>query len=170
MAVDTQASFSVTSTLTGANVFGTPTHSASLPLSIALATGTAVNLADLRWVASARSLAATTAENLDLTGTALADQFGTSFAAARIKLLIIQLITTTAGYTLEVGGAGSNPCGTFFGDISDKLIIRAGGFGILYAPDATAYAVTAGTGDLLKINNPNAAGITYNAMIVGASA
>jgi hypothetical protein len=169
MSVVTSANFTVVSTLSGTSVFGAPTHRAELPLSIALESGTTINKADKRWISAARSLGASTSENLDLAGS-LTDQFGATITFARIKLLIVQLITATAGYTLEVGGAASNAASTFFGDATDKLIIRGGGFGILYAPDATAYAITAGTGDILKVNNPNAAGITYNIELVGASA
>jgi hypothetical protein len=169
MGLETSASFTLVSTLSGTSVFGTPQHRAEFPLSIALASGTGLNQSDKRWVSAARPLNASSSENLDLAGS-LVDQFGATITLARVKLLIVQLITTTAGYTLEVGGAASNAASTFFGDTTDKLIVRAGGFGILYAPDATAYAITAGTGDILKVNNPNAGAITYTIMVVGASA
>jgi hypothetical protein len=100
----------------------------------------------------------------------LTNDLGTTISFARVKLIFISLTTTTAGYTLEIGGNASNQFATPFADATDKIVVRAGGFLCLAAPDVTAYAVTAGTGDILKINNPNGASVTYDVIIIGATA
>lgn len=168
MPLTSNFSLSISGSLTKAATLGTPTHNPTLSLAQALASGTGLNAADMLWD-DVRTLNATTSENLDLSGT-LVNGLGTTVAFARIRAIGIQLVTATAGYTLEVGGAASNQFATMFGTATDKLIIRAGGGVGILAPDATGYVVTAGTGDLLKINNPNAASIQYKIVIIGATA
>ena len=56
------------------------------------------------------------------------------------------------------------------GDPTDKISVRPGGAFILIAPDATGYAVTAATGDLLKIaNSAGTTSVTYDIIIIGAT-
>lgn len=155
--------------LVGTSEFGSPEWLVQLAMALTFANGSAINEANQVWGDQARSLAATTSESLDLAG-GLTNGLGETVTFARVKLIIIKLNTLTAGYTLEVGGAASNQFATIFGDVSDKVKVRGGGFLILAAPDATAYAVTAATGDILKINNPNAATITYDIILVGSTA
>jgi len=54
---------------------------------------------------------------------------------------------------------------------SDGISVRPGGLFCWAAPDATAVAVTAGTGDLLAIANSGAGtSVTYDVVIIGSSA
>jgi hypothetical protein len=167
------ANYANSSDLTGA---ADVSDQLSKTLSDTLATGTAIDCAD-RIYRATRTLAATTGEDLDLAGS-LTDAFGATLTFARIKGILIKLNTTTAGYTLEVGGtvnqtgatATTNQFATWVGAAAHRIIVRADGIYFLWAPDVTAYAVTAGTGDLLKIYNPNAASITYDIILIGASA
>jgi hypothetical protein len=141
-----------------------------------LATGTGAAQAD-RLYRATRTLAATTGEDLDLAGS-LTDAFGATLTFARVKGILIKLNTTTAGYTLQVGGsasvtgatATSNQFINWVASATDIINVRGGGFLLLWSNDATGYAVTASTGDLLKIYNPNAASITYDIILIGASA
>lgn len=134
----------------------------------ALASGTGLDQADLVFH-DKRTLSATSSESLDLAG-GLTDAFGQSLAFARIKAITIRNLATTAGYHLEVGGAASNAFVNWVGDASDVLRIGPGGVMQLWNPSAAGYAVTAGTGDLLKINNPNGASLEYEIILIGASA
>jgi len=130
--------------------------------------GTGANQADLIWHAQ-RTLAASTSEDLDLSGT-LTDAFGAVVAFARVKAIIVSSAAAN-GALIQVGGAATNQFVNWVADASDMIQIRAGGFMMLAAPDATAYAVTAATGDLLTINNTDgAAAATYDIYIIGASA
>lgn len=114
-----------------------------------------------------RTLADSATENLDLNGTALQNAFGTNIAFARVKFIFIK--NKSATQVLSVGGAASNQFINWVGDATDVVKIRPGGFLLLVAVDATGYAVTASTGDLLKIANGNAGqAADYDVIIGGA--
>ena len=133
-----------------------------------IANGTGASQADILWH-DQRTLAASTSEDLDLSGS-LTDSFGTTVSLVRVKAIIVSAASDNGGL-IQVGGASSNQFINWVADASDVVQIRAGGFMLLAAPDATAYAVTAGTGDLLKIaNTDGAAAGTYDIYIIGASA
>ena len=133
-----------------------------------IANGTGANQANMIWH-DQRTLAASTSEDLDLSGV-LTDSFGVSVALARVKAIIVSAAAANGGL-IQVGGAAGNQFVNWVANASDIIQIRAGGFMLLAAPDATAYAVTATTGDLLKIaNTDGAAAGTYDIYIIGASA
>ena len=130
--------------------------------------GTGANQADLMWH-DQRTLAASTSEDLDLSGP-LTDAFGEAASFARVKAIIVASATTN-GALIQVGGAAGNQFLNWVADATDIIQVRPGGFMMLVAPDATAYAVTAATGDLLKINNSDAAAsATFDIYIIGVSA
>lgn len=131
-----------------------------------LSNGTgAVDTADYIW-SDTRSLAATT-ENLDLAG-GLTNAFGVALTFARIKAILIHNKNTTAGNNLTVGGAASNAF-PLFADDTDKYTIGPNGIFLIWEPSAAAKAVTASTGDILKMDS-GASTITYDIIIVGSSA
>jgi len=170
MALTGKFKFQATLTNTGASDLSTLTDvvdGTSLP-SWTIASGTGANQADMIWH-DQRTLAASTSEELDLAGS-LTDTFGTTLTFARIKGLIVYAASDN-GALIQVGGAAANGFVNWVASATDILQVRAGGTFSLMAPDATAYAVTAGTGDLLKINNTDGgAGATYDIYIIGASA
>ncbi|MFJ5638652.1 hypothetical protein [Streptomyces sp. NPDC093223] len=141
----------------------------SLTRKVTLGAGTGAGNADLVW-SDRRTLAASASESLDLAGT-LADAFGATINFARIKGLLIAASKDNANNVI-VGAAASNQWATLLGT-AGTLTLRPGAFFALGtdASDATAYAVTASTGDLLKIANSGAGtGVTYDIHIIGASA
>jgi len=168
MSLTSTTTLQLIATLIGTTDFNAPTFPLNTIQTMELTDGTGLGQADKLWASQSRTLTATTSENIDLAGS-LTDKFGASITFARIKKILIVFHTTTAGYTLEVGGAASNTWATMFGAANDYIKVRGGGLLFAYAPDVTAYAVTAGTGDILKINNPNAASITYSIVLIGAS-
>jgi hypothetical protein len=85
--------------------------------------------------------------NFDLAG-ALTDAFGTSVALARVKALLFSNDSATNIMTL--GNHATAAWATWLGATS-TLIVRPGGIILAVAPDATGWAVTATTGDILKI-------------------
>lgn len=144
----------------------------SFPLSLAsvvdLADGTGAGQAD-RLFSDRRTLSASGNETLDLAGT-LVDAFGATLTFARIKALYIAASSDNTNNVL-VGGAASNGFITWVGDATDVVVVRPGGMLLLAAPDATAYAVTAATGDLLKVaNSGSGTSVTYDVVVIGASA
>lgn len=132
-----------------------------------LANGTGVDSADLIWH-DVRSLAASTSEDLDLAG-GVSDQFGATVTFARVRGLVIRNQTTTAGHILEVGGASSNDWAGWLGASGDVVKVGPDGCLFIWNPAAAAFAVTAGTGDILKINNTGSASTTYQIAVIGAS-
>lgn len=113
-----------------------------------------------------RTLAASANESLNLAG-GLTGHFGETITFTKIKGLVI---VADAGNTnaVVVGGAASNGFSTPFGDPTDTLKVPPGGAMALIAPDAAAFAVTAGTGDLLKIaNGGSGTSVTYKIILIG---
>jgi len=129
--------------------------------------GTGANQMDIIWH-DQRTLAATTSENLDLAGS-LTDTYGTTLTFVKVKFIYVGAATANGGL-IQVGGAASNAFVNWVANSSDIIQVRAGGAFILYTPDATGYAVTAGTDDILKINNTDSAEATYDIVIGGTSA
>lgn len=130
--------------------------------------GSGLNQADLIWH-DQRTLSASASENLDLAAV-LTDAFGTTLTFLRVKALII---AAAAGNTnnVEVGGHATAAFVNWVKDATDIVVVRPGGVLCLIAPDATAYAVTATTGDMLKVaNSAGSTSVTYDVIIVGASA
>ena len=138
---------------------------ASLGVALTLADGTAANQVDLAF----SDTRTTATEELDLSGV-LTDSFGDTITFARVKGILIKAASANT-LDVYVGGAVANGFITPFVDATDKVVVKAGGALFFWAPDATAFAVAAGTGDLLKIAaSDGATPITYDIIIIGASA
>jgi hypothetical protein len=114
-----------------------------------------------------RTLANSANESLDLAGV-LTDAFGDILTLAKVKVLIIKNRDTVQ--TLSVGGAASLGWAAPFGDATDILKIAPGALAVLVW-DPAGVAVTAGTGDLLKIANGAAGNAAdYEIIIIGSTA
>lgn len=134
---------------------------------IALDNGTGAGKAD-KIFHDRRTIAASSSESLDLAGS-LTDPLGSTITFARVKGLLIAAASSNSN-NVVVGGAAENGFDTWVGDASDEVVIRPGGLLALFATDATAYAVTASTGDLLQIaNSGSGTSVTYDIVIIGAS-
>jgi hypothetical protein len=135
-----------------------------------LAHGTTAGKADRIWH-DERTLAASATEDLDLAGAALLDPFGAAVVFARIKALVVYAAPGNTN-NVVIGAASSNPWATLLGT-THTLTLRPGTTLAVFAgpADATGYAVTAGTGDLLKVANSAAGtGVTYQMAVLGCSA
>ncbi|MGW5409023.1 hypothetical protein [Streptomyces spiralis] len=155
--------------LTSALDLGTGRAAQSLSRSMSLDSGTGAGNAD-RVFSDRRTLAASATEDLDLAGVLL-DAFGSAITFARVKGLIIAAATGNTN-NVVVGAASSNPWATLLG-ATHTLTLRPGAFVAVGtgAADATGYAVTASTGDLLKVaNSGSGTSVTYDIHIIGCSA
>jgi len=155
--------------LTSALDLGSGRAAQSLSRKMSLGNGTTAGNADRVW-SDRRTLAASGTEDLDLAGVLL-DAFGATVTFARIKGLIIAAADANAN-NVVVGAAASAPWVTLLG-ATHTLTLRPGAFVAVGtgAADATGYAVTATTADLLKIANSGAGtSVTYDIHIIGASA
>lgn len=138
--------------------------------SLALADGTTAGKAN-RLFTNTSTIAASGADSLDLAAS-LVDAFGATLTFAKVKLLYVAAAAANSN-NVVIGGAASNGFITPFGDATDKIVLRPGAWMVLAAgsADATGYAVTATTGDLLAIANSGAGtSVTYDIAIVGTSA
>ena len=127
--------------------------------------GTGANQAK-KVVEDTRTLAASATENLDLAG-GLTDAFGAAVTFTKVKALIIVAAPGNTNDVL-VGGAASNGFISPFGDATDVVKVKPGGAIALIAPDASGYAVTAATGDLLKVaNSAGGTSVDYTVIVVG---
>ena len=124
--------------------------------------GTTTNQMDQLWV-SRRTLAANTAETLDLTG-GVTNSFGTALTMAEVRMLIVTINATNAS-TIAVGGAASASFNSWAGASNDTVRVRPGGLMLLVAPDATGYAIGGGN---LAVTNEGASAVAYD-IYVGAS-
>lgn len=111
-----------------------------------------------------RSLLTTTTEEIDLAGV-LVNAFGVA-TFTKVKAILINVNTVTAGYRLMIGGAAANAFETWVGAAGDIIKIGAGGFLALSSP-VDGYVVTGGTADLLKIDNPSGGTVEYDIWIIG---
>lgn len=135
--------------------------------SLLLATGTAASQADKVWH-DERTLTASSSEDLDLSGS-LVDAFGVTLTFARVKGLIV---AAASGNTNDVVlGNVTNGVVAWFGAATHTIKVKPGGLLALFAPDATAYPITAATADLLHVANSGAGtSVTYDIVVIGASA
>lgn len=143
----------------------------SVPLSyrqrLAWTSGTGANQADLIFH-DQRTLSASATEDLDLAGV-LTDAYGTTLTFARIKAVVIAAASGNTN-NVNVTRPASNGVPLFLA-ASDGIAVRPGGVFMWVAPDATAVAVTAGSGDLLTLtNSAGSTSVTYDVIIIGASA
>lgn len=149
---------------------GESTATTSLDQAVSLASGTAAGQADVQF-ADTRTLAASGSEDLDLAGV-LTDAFGNTVTLARVKALVIRASASNTNNVI-VGGAASNGFVSWVGGATHTVTLRPGATLALFAgsADATGYAVTAGTADILKIaNSGGTTGVDYDVVILGASA
>ena len=114
-----------------------------------------------------RTISAGGSEALDLAG-ALTDQYGATVTFVKIKAMIFRNANTSGAGVLAVGGAAANQFVNWVADSSDIVNIQATGILLLTAPLA-GFAVTAGTGDQLKVA-ASGADVTYDVVLIGTSA
>ncbi len=167
MALTTAITAQVVATLTDALDLSTVTDPLDSVTRIALTSGTGANQADMLWH-DRRTLTASATEDLDLAGV-LVNAFGDTQTFARIKAILVK---AAAGNTnnVNVTRPASNGVPLFLA-AGDGIAVRPGGLVLWVAPDATAVAVTAGTGDLLTFtNSAGSTPVTYDVIIIGASA
>ncbi|GFH36630.1 hypothetical protein [Streptomyces pacificus] len=140
-----------------------------LQRSVQLASGTGAGQADLVF-SDRRTISASGAEDLDLAGVLL-DAFGATITFARVKGLFISASANNAN-NVVVGADATNPWATLL-NAAGTVTLRPGASfaAVAGATDSTAYAVTAGTGDLLQVaNSAGGTSVTYDVVVIGASA
>lgn len=149
----------------------------SLALSLALtfAQGTGAGNANKIYIAR-RTLAALTSENLDLAAV-LTDPLTAVLTFAKIRAMIFALAASPAAGPLLIGGHATASFRNWITGAPDMdtaqpaVRVRngpAGGVFMLTGADATGFAVTATTQDMLKVTNEHATlAATYDVALIG---
>ena len=146
---------------------GDPSRSVNWGATIDIPTGTTDGKAD-RAYADQGSIIASGEIAIDLAGS-LIDVFGEALTFAKVKAILVRAGDANVN-DVEVGGAGSNAFAGPFGDASDIVKVRPGGYAVLWAPKA-GWAVTAGTGDQLRLGNGGSgSAVAYEILVLGTSA
>jgi hypothetical protein len=149
------------------NDLGDPVHAPQLKKQLSFGDGTTANNADIVWT-DERTVSSASNDDLDLAGV-LADAFGDTIAAAEIVGMVI--VADDGNTTTLTIGAGSNPWATMWAASGDGIKVPPGGVFVIMAPDASGLgAVTAGTGDILRVANGSGAAATYKIFIIARSA
>lgn len=128
---------------------GLPASSTRLGISrqpsITFSDGVGAAMFDKLYAAS-RTLSGSS-EDLDLSGV-LADLYGGTITAARVKCLYVKNLSTTNN--IVIGGDGTNPWATLLNS-TGTLTLPPLAWVVVATPDATGWAITAGTGDILQV-------------------
>lgn len=156
-----KVSVSISGTLTTDADIGTNKYSFGKTYSHDFTNGTGANQCNMGWT-DTRTTSGN--DDLDMAGV-LTDAVGAAITFTSIKTIAIKAADANVG-NLIVGAEGTNEFASMFGDVSDTLIIPPGGILVLTAPGATGYAVTASTGDKLRIA-PSSGSVTYDIFLLG---
>lgn len=128
-----------------------------------IATGTGANQCN-NAIQLSYTIAGGATQSIDLAGV-LVGAFSGVRTFTKIKYLIVQILTTTPGSVVNVGG-NANAVSSFLGNANDVIKIGAGGTLLLSSP-VDGYTVTASTGDIIDINNPGGSAVSIVVTIAG---
>ena len=136
---------------------------------VSLVDGVLAGQADRIWATTVAALAASGTTDHDLAGSLVDPLLGTA-AFARVKGIVVKAYDANTNNVL-VGAAASNPWVGLLG-ATHQITLRPGAvFSAFAGPaDLAAYAVVAGTGDLLRITNGGAgSSVGYDIAVIGCS-
>ncbi len=170
MALTTVAALNVSASIVNALNLGGNTANLASTFGLSLTDGTAAGQANTAFW-DHRTITASSNEDLDLAGV-LSSPLNQTVTLARIKLLVVSADASNAN-NVVVGAAASNALAGLFGATTHTAIVRPGCTlcWMTGSADATGYAVTAGTGDLLRIANSGAGtSVSYSIVVIGANA
>jgi len=153
----------------GSSAFGGPSFMPTISAVLETTLGTGANQADILWTAQ-RTVNASTNDDIDLAGV-LTNAFGATITTAElVAILIINApLSGTANRSSLTSGGGTNPVTGFLGGTTPTVgPIRPGGFFLIGCGDAAGIgAVTAGTGDILRVANGAGGAATYQIAVIG---
>ncbi len=131
-----------------------------------LASGVAINQAD-RVFSDTRTIAASTTEDLDVSGGALTDPGGAAFTIAKLKMLSVCASTANTNSVVLLGDANSVP---ILGTAATTTSLDPGACAVFFRPSLAGYTVTNATGDIIQVANGGAGTtVTYDIVIIGTS-
>lgn len=165
---NTVVGLSVAATLNNALDLQTATSALAYAKSLGLSTGVGASQAD-KIFTDTRTIAASGTDDLDLSGS-LIDPLGAVINMARVKGLIVYAAPGNTN-NVVIGAAAATQWQGPFGAVTHTIHVRPGGLFMDFATDAVAWPVVGGASDLLRFTNSGAGtGVTYDVIIIGASA
>ena len=151
--------------LTSINALSTAKDNMVFKRTFAITDGVGINKAESIF-RDQRTLAASATEDIDLAGV-LTDSFGTIITFTKVKAILVYAATANTN-NVQVGGAATNAFINWVTSATDIIEVPPNGIFFLMNPTAAGYAVTAATGDILKITNGGAGtSVTYDIIIIG---
>jgi hypothetical protein len=146
---------------------GTPAYPMSKSIEVALTSGTGAGQADLMFT-DTRTVAASGTDALDLAG-GLTDAYGQTLTFVEVRAVLVTALSTNTN-NVRVNRPASNGVPLFLA-AGDGIDVPPGGAFLWVAPPDGKVTVTAGTGDLLNIDNASSGTpVTYDVVILGVSA
>lgn len=151
----------------------TVVDSGFLDFAVDLATGTAINTADIVWH-DTRTVNSGSNDDLDLSSASalVRSIFGTNVPTTfvKVKAILIKNKSTATGEELQLDSSVANAfTGWCAGSTTSKKQIGPNSVGV-ESNLCDGWAVTAGSADILRITNTGAAPIVYDIVIIGTSA
>lgn len=145
---------------------GTAAFNGALSYAQTYTSGTGNGAVDVLW-SDTRTLAASARDSLDLSGV-LTTALNQTFSPAKIKCVMVTALAANTN-NVNIGGATAGGWIGFFGDVTDKIVVKPGGVFMDCSPN-TGFTVTNSSADaLLIINSGAGTGVTYSIMILGTS-
>ena len=133
---------------------------------LALASGTGADQADMIF-SDQRTLTASTTEDLDVSGGALTDAFGTTFTITKVKAIVV---CAASGNTNDVVAFGDAASVLILDTAATTHTIAPGGCFAAFDPTAGGWAVTDSTGDILQFaNSAGGTSVIYDLVVIGTS-
>lgn len=136
----------------------------ALDLSVSYGTGSG----QVSWVYfTTGSLAATTAANVDLSGS-VTDGLGNTVSATKLKILIVAVTSPDGSKRIRVGPRGvANAAQLNFGGVASTDYIDVYDWCPVVLETTTGFTITAGTGDIVGVYNPGGSAVTYSLLAAG---
>lgn len=160
--VTAEINVSIQSRLTGANDLGTPDISVNVEEVLRLSEGTGTTSQANKLFSDTRAIAISSSEDLDLAG-GLTDAFGAAITLGEVVAIYIKAAAANVTNIL-VGNAASN---AFVGPLGATGVQTVKPGESMLWTSKTGWAVTAGTGDLLKVANSGATLANYDIIVIG---
>lgn len=166
MTLNTVVDFNWAAQLANALDIGSAKYEPSVSTRITMPTGTTTGKADLIFT-DTRTVAASGTDALDLAGS-LTGPIGGTLTFVKVKAVFVKAAAANTN-AVRLNRPASNGVPLFLA-ASDGIDILPGGIFAWVAPGA-GVTVTAGTGDLLNLDNSSSGtSVTYDVVIIGTSA
>lgn len=164
MSVELDIAVNIIGTYAGSNDLASVVASIDKRNKMRLSAGAGANQAN-KLFADTRTVAGSANDDLDLFGS-LVDPLGATLSFASIKAIYIRAADANVN-ELSIGPASSNGFLGPWADASDRVKLKAGELFLITNRAETGWAVTASTGDLLRVTNTGSGDVSYDIILIG---